>query len=68
MAMLEKRDCTSDETVIPPAEVEAGRYDDAPTPLLTWRMFVLGVLVSMGGLIFGVHPPDKYKNATSNLE
>ncbi len=66
--MLEKRDFSSDETMPPPGEVEAGRYDDAPTPLLTWRMLVLGLLVSMGGLIFGVGVPDRTGDACPDLE
>jgi SP family sugar:H+ symporter-like MFS transporter len=28
-------------------------YDDSPVKYLTWRSFVLGVLASMGGFIFG---------------
>lgn len=44
----------SDETLHPPGGIKDGAYDVSPTPLLTWRMFVLGVLASMGGLIFGV--------------
>ena len=44
----------SDETLTPAGGPEDGGYEHSPTPLLTWRMFVMGVLVSMGGLIFGV--------------
>ena len=29
------------------------RKDDMPHPYLTWRMIVLAIMVSMGGLIFG---------------
>jgi SP family sugar:H+ symporter-like MFS transporter len=29
------------------------RYDDSKVPYLTWRSFILGVLASMGGFIFG---------------
>ncbi|KAL9126857.1 MAG: hypothetical protein Q9217_004165 [Psora testacea] len=28
-------------------------YDDSPYPLATWRTIMMGILVSMGGLIFG---------------
>jgi len=28
-------------------------YDDSPLPRLTWASFNMGVLVSMGGFIFG---------------
>lgn len=54
----QKSDGASDETLPPSTGVEEGikdgGYDVSPTPLLTWRMFILGVLASMGGLIFGV--------------
>lgn len=33
--------------------LESGKGDNAPHPLITWRVFAMGVLVSMGGLIFG---------------
>ena len=32
---------------------KAGDYDDSPYPVMTWRVALMGVLVSMGGLIFG---------------
>lgn len=32
---------------------DADQYNDSPYPLLTWRTIVMGILVSMGGLIFG---------------
>ena len=35
------------------AKGDALHYDDSPYPLFTWRTFIMGVLVSMGGLIFG---------------
>lgn len=62
MRMLEtigrKSDGASDEALRPSRGVEDaiedGAYDVSPTPLLTWRMFTLGLLASMGGLIFGV--------------
>ncbi|KAI9712227.1 MAG: hypothetical protein M1812_006962 [Candelaria pacifica] len=34
-------------------EMEKGDYDDSPVQFLTWRSVVLGLLVSMGGFIFG---------------
>ena len=33
--------------------VENGEYDRSAPPLITWRVFAMGILVSMGGLIFG---------------
>ncbi|CAI7614126.1 unnamed protein product [Penicillium glandicola] len=30
-----------------------GDFVDTPIPLLTWRSFVMGILVSMGGFLFG---------------
>lgn len=48
-------DGASKETLRQSSGIEDGGYDVSPTPLLTWRMFTLGVLASMGGLIFGVH-------------
>jgi SP family sugar:H+ symporter-like MFS transporter len=30
-----------------------GDVVDTPIPLLTWRSFVMGILVSMGGFLFG---------------
>ncbi|KAL2834482.1 general substrate transporter [Aspergillus cavernicola] len=35
------------------AEKDNGLIDDSPVKYLTWRSFVLGVVVSMGGFIFG---------------
>ena len=35
------------------SEKEAGLYDDSPVKFLTVRSFLMGVLVSMGGFIFG---------------
>ncbi|KAL9103068.1 MAG: hypothetical protein Q9163_001866 [Psora crenata] len=32
---------------------KAEHYDDSPYPLATWRTVVMGILVSMGGLVFG---------------
>jgi SP family sugar:H+ symporter-like MFS transporter len=29
------------------------QYDDSPVAYLTWRSFILGILASMGGFIFG---------------
>lgn len=29
------------------------RYDDSKVPYLTWRSFIMGVVASMGGFIFG---------------
>lgn len=34
-------------------EKEGDAYDDSPIPYLTWRTFVLGIVASMGGFIFG---------------
>lgn len=34
-------------------EKDTGAYDDSPVKYLTWRSFVLGILASMGGFIFG---------------
>ena len=41
------------QQVLVPSMAEKGAYDDSPYPLLTWRTFVMGALVSMGGLVFG---------------
>lgn len=30
-----------------------GDVVDTPIPLLTWRSFIMGILVSMGGFLFG---------------
>lgn len=30
-----------------------GNEVDTPIPLLTWRSFIMGILVSMGGFLFG---------------
>ncbi|KAI1837261.1 hypothetical protein DTO006G1_2404 [Penicillium roqueforti] len=40
---------------IPANEQENGPGDvvDTPIPLLTWRSFIMGILVSMGGFLFG---------------
>ena len=35
------------------AEKNAGEYDDPPIKFITFRVIMMGVLVSMGGLIFG---------------
>ncbi|KAL6239226.1 hypothetical protein BDW75DRAFT_227366 [Aspergillus navahoensis] len=35
------------------AEKDNGIIDDSPVKYLTWRSFILGVVVSMGGFIFG---------------
>ncbi|KAJ5793741.1 MFS monosaccharide transporter [Penicillium paradoxum] len=34
-------------------EKGAGELVDTPIPLLTWRSFIMGVFVSMGGFLFG---------------
>ena len=34
-------------------EKDAGTYDDSPVKFLTTRSLMMGVLVSMGGFIFG---------------
>lgn len=34
-------------------EKDTGIIDDSPVPYLTWRSFILGLCVSMGGFIFG---------------
>lgn len=36
-----------------PPEKMHGTYDDSPIPRLTFASFIMGVLVSMGGFIFG---------------
>lgn len=42
------------EIQVPPdREKEAGVYNDAPVKFLTPRSLAMGVLVSMGGFIFG---------------
>lgn len=35
------------------AEKDNGIIDDSPVKYLTWRSFMLGICVSMGGFIFG---------------
>ena len=35
------------------AEKDALTLDDSPVKYLTWRSFILGLCVSMGGFIFG---------------
>lgn len=35
------------------AEKNTGVIDDSPVKYLTWRSFMLGIVVSMGGFIFG---------------
>ncbi|KAL4916940.1 general substrate transporter [Aspergillus aurantiobrunneus] len=35
------------------AEKDNGIIDDSPVKYLTWRSFILGIVVSMGGFIFG---------------
>ncbi|KAI9810810.1 MAG: hexose transporter hxt1 [Pycnora praestabilis] len=44
---------SSNVPVSPDVEKEAGVYDNSPVKFLTRRSFVMGVLVSMGGFIFG---------------
>lgn len=39
--------------VSPDPEKEAGLYDDSPVKFLSMRSFAMGILVSMGGFIFG---------------
>lgn len=39
--------------VSPDREKEAGVYDDSPVKFLSMRSFAMGILVSMGGFIFG---------------
>lgn len=39
--------------VSPDREKEAGVYDDSPVQFLSMRSLAMGVLVSMGGFIFG---------------
>ena len=39
--------------VSPDPEKEAGVYDDSPVRFLSMRSFAMGILVSMGGFIFG---------------
>lgn len=37
----------------PDRDKEAGVYDDSPVQFLSPRTFAMGILVSMGGFIFG---------------
>ena len=39
--------------ISPDREKEAGGYDDSPVKFLSVRSFAMGILVSMGGFIFG---------------
>ncbi len=39
--------------VSPDREKEAGVYNDSPVKFLSMRSFAMGILVSMGGFIFG---------------
>ena len=39
--------------VSPDRDKEAGGYDDSPVKFLSMRSLAMGVLVSMGGFIFG---------------
>lgn len=34
-------------------EKNGEQYDDSPVAYLTWRSFILGLIASMGGFIFG---------------
>ncbi|GAA5230754.1 hypothetical protein GCM10025794_34130 [Massilia kyonggiensis] len=34
-------------------EKDSDLIDDSPVKYLTWRSFILGIVVSMGGFVFG---------------
>lgn len=42
------------------AEKDTGIIDDSPVKYLTWRSFMLGICVSMGGFIFGYSTGKPY--------
>ena len=39
--------------ISPDRDKEADTYDDSPVKFLSMRSFAMGILVSMGGFIFG---------------
>jgi len=43
----------ADPRIGPDPDKEAGAYDDSPVKFLTVRSIMMGILVSMGGFIFG---------------
>ena len=43
----------TDQQVPSDSEKDLGAYDDSPVQFLTIRSLLMGVLVSMGGFIFG---------------
>ncbi|KAL2815658.1 general substrate transporter [Aspergillus granulosus] len=49
----EHSQATTPERADSTLEKDNGLVDDSPVKYLTWRSFVLGVVVSMGGFIFG---------------
>ena len=52
-AELAESNADADTQVSPDPEKEAGRYDDSPVRFLSVPSLAMGVLVSMGGFIFG---------------
>lgn len=50
---LPQGNVAEDIQVAPDPEKEGGEYDDSPVKFLTGRSLAMGVLVSMGGFIFG---------------
>jgi hypothetical protein len=48
--------------VSPDPEKEAGLYDDTPVRFLTGWTLSMGVLVSMGGFIFGYDTGTRHQN------
>ena len=52
-ANLPEGNANAEIQVPPDREKEAGVYDDTPVRFLSPRSFAMGVLVSMGGFIFG---------------
>ena len=49
--------------ISPDRDKEAGAYDDSPVKFLSMRSLAMGILVSMGGFIFGY---DTGTNAPSS--
>lgn len=45
-------------------EKNNGLIDDSPVKYLTWRSFILGLCVSMGGFIFGYSTGKPHSCAT----
>jgi SP family sugar:H+ symporter-like MFS transporter len=49
----EHSQATTPERADSTLEKDNGIIDDSPVKYLTWRSFILGIVVSMGGFIFG---------------